>query len=36
MSQGVEDEITNVCGQEKKNLMLGQSVSKKTHWINFN
>ena len=29
MSQGAEDDITNVCGQEKKNLILRQSGSNK-------
>ena len=36
MSQGAEDEIANVCGQDKKNLMLRQSESNKNHLVNFN
>ena len=35
MSQGAEDEVTNVCGQEKKNLFLRQSESNKNLLINF-
>ena len=35
-SQGAEDEITKVCEQEKKNLMLQQSESKKNLLVNFN
>ena len=35
-SQGAEDEITKVCEQEKKNLMLRQSESKKNLLVNFN
>ena len=35
-SQGAQDEITNVCGQEKKNLILRQSQSNKNLLVNFN
>ena len=35
-SQGAEDEITNVCGQEKQKLILRQSESNKNILVNFN
>ena len=35
-SKGAEDEITNVCGQEKKILILRQSESNKNILVNFN
>ena len=35
-SQSAEDEITNVCGQEKKNSVLRKSESNKNLLVNFN